>query len=999
MKMLALLPLIAFSLTRGIPATAQDDLNRIVKKYSIQDGLSQAVVNSITQDHKGLMWFATDEGLNRFDGYSFTTFRFDVDGDDQFHDSFVQKVFRDSRDRLWVSSRKGLYKLDLSTQRLNAFVNTSPGAGNDVSYMAEGSDGKLWIAWYWRGVGAFDPVSLTYDTVKVGPLTSAATITVFEDSYGFLWVGSQDKGLDVFRIKNGVVTGRQENLSVSEILPSKYVKCVTEDHLGNIWIGTTRGLVVYLRRENRFHVFGPFNGIPAGIGVFSLMEDSKKKLWLGTHGHGLYTIDLQNVRGARPEELAAHQIPALDQHDISRHTIRTIFEDRDKNIWLGTHGDGIYMISNKEKNFRKFATKKFFRSAESYVPYYGLCNDDEGFIWVGTDSEGIYKLTTNGERVRHYTADGKKGSIGDNMVMSALQDSEGRLWFGTYSQGVFLYDKRSDKFIHFPHAPTDKQVPLGNRVPVMFEDSKKNIWVSATRGGLCVIDKANRNFKLNTTARQFADLDVRAMAEDQDGGFWVGCYGGGLVHFDPVTLKFTTVSDGVGTENLLKSNVVHALAIDKDNVLWIGTGGGGLSAYDITDKTVTRFSEKEGLINNTVFGLQIDEEGNVWCSTIKGISKLDVRSRKFFNYTSEDGLQAGQFTPGSSWYNREQGYMCFGGAFGMNLFYPAKITYDNTVPEVRISAFHLFNKPVKVGGDGEDDVLDKVIDETERITLNHDQASFTFQFMALNFSYPEKNKYAYKLEGLDTEWIYSGNHRTASYRYVDPGHYEFKVKSAGQNGEWPETYASVQVEVLQPFWKTPLAFLFYIVMIASASYGLYAIRKKENYLRRRLKIEKEQRKRERQIVQEKLGFFTEVSHEFRTPLTLMIGPLEEMLSKEGGYTPAGKKLKLVYKNAYKLLHLINKLLDYRKIESGNMVLRVKEADVVAFTEEVFLNFRELALRKNIRFEFKAEEPAIRTWFDREKLEMVLNNVISNSFKYIGNGNSIKITVRRIDADG
>jgi signal transduction histidine kinase/DNA-binding response OmpR family regulator len=296
-------------------------------------------------------------------------------------------------------------------------------------------------------------------------------------------------------------------------------------------------------------------------------------------------------------------------------------------------------------------------------------------------------------------------------------------------------------------------------------------------------------------------------------------------------------------------------------------------------------------------------------------------------------------------------------------------------------------------------LLSKVIDETDRITLNHDQSVFTFEFIGLNYSYPEKNKYAFKLEGLDHDWNYVGNQRSATYRYLPAGTYEFKVKATSQDNVWPAQYASIQLVILPPFWKTPFAYFLYFLTVAFTAYGAISFRKKQDVLRKRLRIEKTQRKRERLMVQEKLSFFTEVSHEFRTPLTLMIGPLEEILMREGAYTPVGRKLKMVYKNAHKLLNLINKLLDYRKVETGNMVLKVKEDNIVSFVEEIFITFREMAIRKNIRFEFYSEQPSIVTWFDKEKLEMVLNNIISNSFKYIGRGDAISITVRHKNAEG
>jgi ligand-binding sensor domain-containing protein len=612
---------------------AQHEKNKIIKRYSIKDGLSQAVVNSIEQDDKGWMWFATDDGLNRFDGYSFTSFKFDKSGPNQFHDNFVQRLFKDSKGRLWVSSRRGLYQFNLSTQRWEVFLNPKRRSNNDVSYISEGSNGKLWIGWYFGGIGTFDPASHQYDTTQTFAVNSTATITVFEDSYGYIWSGTQNRGIDVFRIPEGRSPEKVSEFSLDNFLLSQYVKCFLEDHLGNVWIGTTKGLVLFVRPEGRFVLMDKV--LPPHRGVFSLLEDKNKRLWIGTQGNGIYTVDLQDFNGRKTEKLSSHHVATLDIYDISQHTIRSLFQDRDNNIWIGTHGDGVYMVSDEDKNFMKMEVKRTLGSAESMVPLYGLCNDDEGNIWAGTDSKGLYKFTPEGKLLRHYEADGKKGSIGDDVVYSSLCDYDGNLWFGTYAHGIYRYDKRTDSFVHYPRSSSDAPVPLGHRVSFLFEDSKRNIWVGATRGGLSMLDKASKTFKVNNDAPLFTAIDVRTIVEDKKGQLWIGCYGNGLVSYDPDKKKEERIFEGTESTNQLRSNIVNALAIDNNNILWIGTGGGGLGAYNLNDKTFTRYTDEDGLINNTIFGIQIDEQQNVWCSTINGISRFDRATRTFKSRDAE----------------------------------------------------------------------------------------------------------------------------------------------------------------------------------------------------------------------------------------------------------------------------------------------------------------------------------------------------------------------------
>lgn len=982
-----------------VSAFAQQPKSRI-KRYGIKDGLSQGVVNSISQDDQGLMWFATEDGLNRFDGYSFKIFKNDPDNTRGLADNFVQHVYKDSKDVLWVSSRKGLQQFDQRKEQFTLYKHDYPAEvnypTNDVSFMAEGSAHNLWVAWYGTGFASFnrETKKFTPYTDRILPqLTSTQTLALHEDKFGLLWVGTQNGGLNVFKVSNGTVVKKHESLSAPTSLPSRNIRCFAEDHDGNMWIGTASGLVLYKRQENKFYTFNlPHFGV-AGKSIFTLLADSRENLWIGVQGGGLYTLDLRQFNSRRVDDIIFNHIQNLNDYDISKRTVQALYEDRDKNLWIGTFGDGIYMISSIEEKFTSIQIKQYTNAALSFVQYYGMCYDQNGNLWLGTDGDGIYKSKVNGDIVKHYTADGRKGSIADNAILSALRDHNNTLWFGTYSQGIFQYDAAHDAFLNYSYSGT---LSGGNDVRVIMEDSQHNIWVGTNRGGLCLLDKATRTYKnIPGVKDAMRDGDIRSIAEDRSGGLWIGCYGDGLYRFDPRTRKSKRYFHTSQQNDQLKSNVVFSVSIDRKGKVWIGTGGGGLSVYNPATKIITRFSEKSGLANNTIYAILIDNADNLWLSTNKGISKYDVANNRFYNYDVNDGLQEGQFNPGSALYNDIAGYMCFGGTMALNIFYPEQVVQNLKKPEVMLSGFQLFNKPVEVNSNNENDFsLDQVISQTKKITLRHDQSVFTFDFVAINYSYPEKNKYAYKLEGLDRDWNYVGNQRSATYRYLPAGSYTFKVKASNQDNNWSNDYTSIAVTVLPIFWRTPLAYLLYVLIVGGLCFAAVSVRSKQAALRKRLKIEKAQRKRERQMVQEKLSFFTEISHEFRTPLTLMIGPLEEMVTREGSYTPTGRKLKMVYRNAHKLLNLINKLLDYRKIESGNIVLKVKEDDIVAFVEEIYITFKELAHRKNINFNFHASEPSLMVWFDKEKLEMVVNNILSNSFKYIGKGNEISISIQK-----
>lgn len=992
-----------FVLTQG--ARAQFQPRNLTKHWSIKDGLSQGVVNSITQDNQSLMWFATEDGLNRFDGYSFKVFQYDPDTKSSVADNFIQSIFKDSQGTLWVSSRKGLMEFDPYHETFSTyhhdFKNKTNYAFNDVSFITEGSAGNLWVAWYGSGFASFNKEKKTfipYTPETLPGLSSEKTVAILEDKFGLLWVGTQEGGVNVFQVSQGTVIKKMNPLSGNSQLPLANVHCFAEDKFGNIWIGTSQGLVVYKRQENKFFRFDDKKFSLAKTNVFSLFTDSNENLWIGSQGEGLYQLDLRQYNTRPVNDFIFISVKNLNDYDISKRTIQVIYEDKDKNIWIGTFGEGIYFVSNVKENFVRIQKPIYKNTALSFVPYYGMTNDNEGNLWLGTDGNGIYKADLNGNTIRHFTSETDE-TLTDNAIISALRDEKGRLWFGSYAQGIFLYQPTKGTFVNYryEHAKTTRG---GSDVRVLFEDSEHRVWVGTNRGGLCLLDEEKKSYtNPSHLAGALLNGDIRSITEDPQGNLWIGCYGDGIYSYSPTTKKITRHFQDPNTEEQLKSDVVFAVKADRKGNIWIGTRGGGLCVYNAKKNIFKRYTDKDGLSNNTINAILVDNNQNVWVSTNAGISKYDVGLNKFFNYNNFDGLQEGQFNPGSALYNELGGYMCFGGMLGLNIFYPDQIKDNLKKPEIMLTGLSLFNKPIKVNDsiDG-DPVLQHVLSRTKHITLKNNQNVLTFEFVGVNYSYPEKNIYAYKLEGFDEDWNYVGNQRTATYRYLPPGSYVFNVKASNVENTWDGDHASVSIEIKSPFWQTPYAYILYTLMLGGITFVIFSFWKKQVKLRRRLKIEKSQRKHERQLVQQKLSFFTEISHEFKTPLTLMIGPLEEMLSKSTGVTPEGRKLKLVYRNAHKLLNLINKLLDYRKIESGNILLKVKEEDIVAFVEEVFISFKELANHKNIKFHFHSENPVIMLWFDKEKLEMVLNNILSNSFKYIGKGDEINIHISRQIAD-
>jgi len=966
----------------------------IIKKYSVEDGLSLGIVTSITQDKRGLMWFATEDGLNRFDGYKFKTFKYNPENKSSLAGNFVRKVFTDSKGVIWVSSRRGLNRFEPQKEQFTHYRHqpeiSSSIAGDDISDITESASGNLWIASYNAGFSYFHRNKNTfsaYNKQVLPALASHKIICLYEDTKGWLWIGSQDAGIQVFKVANGVV---QEKVTLPLIndLPAASIKCIYEDNLSNIWVGTTNGLYRYNRANNKFFLFKGQQYFNNSNIILSLLEDQKEMLWVGVQDGGVYKLDLRQLKHRNPEAVAFTEVKSQDNIRLTQRSVQALYKDKNQNIWVGTVGNGIAMVSSeKEKfiNFRMYDRQRKLH-LNNDIRFYGTCTDKEGNFWLGTDGNGLYRCRPNGEILNHYDKSTDNG-LTDNAILCALQDSRDNLWFGSYSEGLFLYQKETDSFLNFKHDPKNPQSLGRNDVRILFEKTKKNIWIGTNGGGLSQFNPVTKTFKnYNTRNSKISSNDVRAIAEEEKGKLWLGTYGGGILEFLPEKQFFKAVTLKKGNKNLIRSQTVLSLFLDKHQNLWIGTEEDGLLKYNIPAKKVWPFNDNNGLINNTIYAIQPDYFGNIWVSTNKGLSKIAEKTLAIFNYDAADGLQSGQFNATSLIINAKEGIMGFGGTRGFNLFYPGQLTEKLSAPKAFINNLQLYGKPGNTGQ------VEQHVIENANITLQPDQSVFTLEFGALDFVEPENINYAYKLAGLDQDWNYVGKQRTATYRYLEPGSYTFMVKASNQDASWPTNFTSIQITVLPPLWRTPLAYIIYIFCSAFLVYGLVLLYNRQKKLRRRLTLAKAQSRKQRRIARERLSFFTEVSHEFRTPLTLILSPLDDLLSKEAN-TETGKKLKLVHKNAQKLLNLINQLLDYRKVEAGSMVLKAKEADIVAFLQEIYLSFGHLADKNHINYSLKTPETPVLVYFEKEKLEMVITNLLANAFKYIGKGNKIEVSLQ------
>ncbi|WP_188930981.1 hybrid sensor histidine kinase/response regulator transcription factor [Dyadobacter endophyticus] len=997
----ALLPVLCCVALAGsaIAGRAADNAAGRVLRYSIREGLSFGVVNSIAQDNDGLMWFATGDGVSRFDGTAFRNFKYDRNDPHSLPGNYVKSILRDKNGTIWVSSREGIGEFVPASQRFNRYkpYQTKGGVGNDVSDISQGAGDHLWLALNGSGFASFNTKShrFTLHNQQTLPgLFTNSILNVFEDSQGMLWLGSRDNGIEVWK-HDGVGKLVKAGLDVGRVSRAR-INALYEDHLRNVWIASSRGLILFKRSENRFYDLH-INTFHHSDIYLSLIEDQQHNLLIGVQDGGIYRLALSQLGSRSPDALLFEQVRDKDNKGITQRSVQSLYIDKDRNVWLGTYGEGAYLISAIPEKFRKFEQKTIDSRAESYLRYYGMCADKDGNLWIGTDGDGIYKTTASGEVLKHYAASTTPGMLPDGAVIAAHRDRQDRLWFGTYSKGLVRYDPATDTFRRYAHDPSEPYSLGANDVRVIYQDRRRNIWVGTNGGGLSLLDERTGKFRNFIPSNSSINAnDVRAIAEDKYGNLWIGTYGGGLNYLNTRTMRFGSWFNAAGKEPYLSNRIIFSLCMDGLDRLWIGSEGNGLLLFDTRAKTVRFFDEKRGLASNVVNAIQPESAGKVWLSTNKGLSRIDATTGSIENFDTSHGLQGGQFNPGSALYNAESGLMSFGGTEGWNLFDPTQVRASRYQPKVMISGIRIFGKD-KEGNEAIS--LFEYLGKSRRFSIKPDQSVFAIDYTALNYAYPELTRYAYMLEGLDKDWSYVENERSATYRYLPSGNYEFKVKVANQDGVWFEDYASLPIRVMPPWYQSWWAYFLYMLTIGLVLYYYQQYKLGQEKMKYEVQLAHLETRQQMELNEKKLSFFTNVSHEFRTPLTLIINPIREMMQSAGAASAdvpsvpsATTSMHIIYRNAKRLLSLVDQLLLFRKADQQTDQLKPAVHNLPQLVTEVFQCFLHQAEQKHIRYELAVPETELEVTCDWEKIEIAVFNLISNAIKFTPEHGTVRVQV-------
>lgn len=980
-------------------------------QIDIRNGLSNNQVSSVLRDSRGFMWFGTSSGLNRYDGYKFKVFRNIIGDSTSISNDFITKILEGPEGKLWVFAQDKINFYDPITESFEhneSKVIAQVGLPNaNADDIVKDRSGCFWFVYATNGLFKYDPkkkqtVHFTHKDADSSTIISNNITAFAEDkASGDRWIVHANGLLEKMDGRTSKIVFR--SAVFSSCFPTASDHTLFIDAEGKLWCYVRTALNGIYQYDPVSNKLTHFSKETAGAKlnnniVNGIAQDNEGNIWICTDHGGVNVLN-------KKENIVRYLVNKEDdQRTLAQNAVTTIYKDTTGIIWVGTYKKG---ISYYKENIIKFSLYKRELSDPESLTYDDVnrfVEDAKGNIWIGTNGGGLIYFNRQTNKFTKYThSNSNANTIGNDVIVSLWIDHEQKLWIGSYYGGLDCFDGKT--FIHYKHNPANPKSISDDRIWEIFEDSQNRLWVGTLGNGLELFDRTKnefihfRGYYPNSIHSNY----VAAITEDDKGNIWLGTVGG----IDILDRK-TDVIAHLGTDNGLASNNVISILQDSRKLVWAGTGG-GITIYDRQYKVLKTLRVNDGLPDNNILNILEDAEHNVWISTRNGICKISMSgpdekhyTYRFQNFDEQDGLQGREFNENAA-LRTSKGELIFGGANGFNLFDPLNIKTNKTLPVVALTDLLLANKNVGVGEKiGKHILLDRSISETNSITLNYDENVFSLEFSALSFSNPEKNQYKYKLEGFDREWIPAdGKNRKATYTNLGPGSYTFKVIASNDDGLWNDSGATMTIKVLPPFWKSPLAYFLYLLAIAGILY--YArynvLRKARAKFEREQELESERRAHEQERDQVrraheldmlKIKFLTNVSHEFRTPLSLILTPLERMLKRDDDMEKT--QLQLIYRNARRLLNLVNQLLDFRKMEVKEIKLQLRQGDIIHFITEIAASFRDIAEKKNITYSVDSDVAHFITYFDHDKVERILFNLISNAFKFTPENKTVHVHV-------
>jgi len=960
---------------------------------SVRDGLSESNVECLLQDSLGLIWIGTRDGLNSFDGYTFTKYKY-LDGTNSLKKSYISCLYLDIKGNIWIGSiAEGVsiynYKNRVFLHILDS--NNYPVDFNELTiYDIKGDDqGNIWIASH-EGLFKY---SLDQERITDGffcgankPSQKLIIRCLCFDNKNVLWIGTENEGLKICNPNDNTFIDLKRNPLDESSLSSNGIKSLYFEKDSILWIGTMDRGLNRLNTTNyknrRINIDG---AVSNNIKINKILRDRKDELWLCTENYGLKLYDEQN------QSVTTYLKQEFQPHGISSNSISEIIEDNNGLLWLGVHFSGLDRFYPKSLGFSLFQHIPNDELSLSDNNIRAFCEDAAHNIWIGTDGGGIDIFDSGFKKVRSLNTGNAPFRFSSNVAMSIVSDRKGNIWIATWGDGLIKYNPSAGSYKQYKNIPNNNSSLSSNYLVNLFCDEDNNLWISCFSEGIVMFHDAKQEFvRINTdeALRNASEVYyIIKILKDTEDNLWLATGGNGLiVHKGNF---FYAIRREDANNNSLSSNFVYSIFEDSKKRIWIGTGE-KLNLFDRKSNKFIHYGLKEGFMNESIYDIQEDKRGFLWLSTNTGLIRFHPDSNTVQNFDTKYHLQGSQYNANAS-LKLENGTILFGGIGGFNAFDPEKVTIIKNKPNVILKELLLFNEVQLPGKEGSP--LKENISFADQINLTHKQSVFTIEYVGINYLSSDKTEYAYKLEGFNDDWNYVGNKRSATYTNLRPGTYTFKVRARDTNQEWGQDIASLIINQAPPYWKTKLAFVIYFIIIVFT----YILFRKVVLTREKEKsayqFEQYKLKKREELDRLRLRFFTNVSHDLRTPLTLIIAPLERLMKTEANPDKL-YQLKVIEKNATRLLKLINQIMDLRRQETGNLKLELTHGDLRRFVEQILESYEDMAKLRNISLTFACSDEEIMMDFDQDKIDKIIFNLLSNAFKYTPDQGSIDISIHR-----